>query len=106
MKKILVTGGAGFIGSNFVKHIYETEEDWKIIVLDALTYAGNLDNIPDHIKYDRFRFEFWHGNILNNNLVDNLVARADFVVHFAAESHVTKSIYDSKVFLKLMCLGH
>lgn len=91
-KTILVTGGAGFIGSNFVRYMFEHYPEYKIIVLDALTYAGNVDNIPDNIKKDS-RFSFWYGNVRNGELVNELVAKSDVVVHFAAESHVARSIF-------------
>jgi len=92
-KTILVTGGAGFIGSNFVQTIYERYPSYRIIVLDALTYAGNLDYLRG-IERDE-RFEFHYGDIRNRSLVDRLVSEADVVVHFAAESHVSRSIADS-----------
>lgn len=97
MRTILVTGGAGFIGSNFVGYWFKKYPEDKIIVLDALTYAGNPENFPDHIK-ESGRFEFWYGNVTNDELVNSLVARSDLVVHFAAESHVARSIYDNKQF--------
>lgn len=107
MKTILVTGGAGFIGSAFCHYIYEKYPDYKIIVLDALTYAGNAKNLPVDVCKDRHneRFEFWYGNILNAELVDTLTSQADFVVHFAAESHVTRSIFDNKLFFQTDVLG-
>ena len=79
MKTILVTGGAGFIGSNFVSHIFKKYKDYRIIVLDALTYAGNLENILLDIR-NSDRFEFWYGDANNLDLVSDLV-RADVVVH-------------------------
>jgi dTDP-glucose 4,6-dehydratase len=72
MKTVLVTGGAGFIGSNFIRHIFHKYPEYKIIVLDALTYAGNIENIPVEIR-DSGRFEFWYGNLNNLDLVDDLV---------------------------------
>ena len=85
MKTILITGGAGFIGSAFTHYIYNTYPDYKIIVLDALTYAGNVENLPvtDWELQDE-RFTFWYGNVLNGELVDTLVSQSDMVVHFAA----------------------
>ena len=68
LKTILITGGAGFIGSNFVKYIFDNYPDYRIIVLDALTYAGNIENLPEKIKNDS-RFSFWYGNIRNADLV-------------------------------------
>lgn len=103
-KTILVTGGAGFIGSNFVRYLFEGYPDYHIIVLDALTYAGNTDNIPDAIKTDS-RFSFWYGNVRNGELVNELVAKSDVVVHFAAESHVARSIFDNALFFETDVLG-
>lgn len=107
MTTILVTGGAGFIGSNFAHYIYNKYKDYRIIVLDALTYAGSVENLPVDICEDLHssRFEFWNGNVLNGELVDTLVSQSDFIVHFAAESHVTRSIYDNKLFFETDVLG-
>jgi len=105
-KTILITGGAGFIGSNFVRHIYEKYTDYKIIVLDALTYAGCVENLPVNINEDNSeRLTFWYGNIRNGELVDTLVGQSDIVVHFAAETHVTRSIYDNFIFFETDVLG-
>jgi dTDP-glucose 4,6-dehydratase len=104
MKTILVTGGAGFIGSNFVKYIFENYPGCHIVVLDALTYAGNIENIPENIKNDE-RFNFWYGNVKNGELVSELVSKADTVVHFAAESHVARSIFDNTIFFETDVLG-
>lgn len=104
MKTILITGGAGFMGSNFVSYISHKYPEYKIIVLDALTYAGNMDNIPDKVKKSK-RFEFWYGNVTNDDLVDTLVARCDVVVHFAAETHVARSIFDNKIFFTTDVMG-
>lgn len=103
-KTILVTGGAGFIGSNFVRYLFEGYPDYDIIVLDALTYAGNSDNIPENIKKDS-RFSFWYGNVRNGELVNELVTKSDVVVHFAAESHVARSIFDNAIFFETDVLG-
>ncbi|HRZ39732.1 MAG TPA: GDP-mannose 4,6-dehydratase [Candidatus Omnitrophota bacterium] len=105
MKTILVTGGAGFIGSNFVQFLYKNYKDHKIIVLDALTYAGRPENIPQEIHNDGKRFEFLRGDVCNGGLVDSLVGRSDIVVHFAAESHVARSIFDNKIFYETDVLG-
>lgn len=103
-KTILVTGGAGFIGSNFVRYIFNNYPGYRIIVLDALTYAGNTDNITDNIKRDA-RFSFWYGNVRNGELVNELVAKSDIVVHFAAESHVSRSIFNDITFVETDVLG-
>ena len=104
MRVILITGGAGFIGSNFVRHIFDKYPDYYILVLDALTYAGNMDNIPSRVKTSE-RFEFWYGSVNNDDLVSTLVSRSDAVVHLAAESHVARSIFDNKVFYVTDVLG-
>ena len=97
MNKILVTGGAGFIGSNFVHYIYKNRPDWKIVVLDALTYAGNKQNIAG---LDTDRVQLVEGNICDAELVDKLVSECDAVIHFAAESHVDNSIKNPGVFVQ------
>ncbi len=104
MKTILVTGGAGFIGSNFVSHIFKKYKDYKIIVLDALTYAGNIENISQDVR-NSDRFEFWYGDVNNLDLVSDLVGRSDVVVHFAAETHVARSLYLNRVFFVTDVLG-
>ena len=106
-KTILVTGGAGFIGSNFVRHIYKKYPDYKIIILDALTYAGHISNLPINLNEDsnNERISFWYGNVRNGELVDTLVSQSDVVVHFAAESHVTRSIYDNYIFFETDVIG-
>ena len=104
MKTVLVTGGAGFIGSNFITHIFHKYPEYKIIVLDALTYAGNIENIPVEIR-DSGRFEFWYGNLNNLDLVDDLVERSQIIVHFAAETHVARSLYLNRVFFITDVLG-
>ena len=104
MRTLFVTGGAGFIGSNFVEHWFDKHPDDRIIVLDLLSYAGNLDNFPRRIRNSE-RFEFWCGNVTNDDLVNHLVSRADIVVHFAAESHVARSIFDNKIFYLTDVIG-
>lgn len=104
MKTILITGGAGFIGSNFVRHLYDRYPDYRILVLDALTYAGSVANLPDSGQ-ENSRFQFWYGNVLNADLVDSLVRQSSIVVHFAAESHVTRSIFDNRQFFETDVLG-
>ena len=103
-KTILVTGGAGFIGSNLVRHLYERYPDYRILVLDALTYAGSIQNAPDG-ALDSDRYQFWYGDVRNGELVDTLVGQADVVVHLAAESHVTRSIFDNRLFFETDVLG-
>lgn len=106
-KTILVTGGAGFIGSNFVRHIYNKHADYRIIILDALTYAGHVSNLPINLNenINNERLSFWYGNVRNGELVDTLVSQSDIVVHFAAETHVTRSIYDNFLFFETDVLG-
>ena len=102
-KTILVTGGAGFIGSNFAKALRVQHPDSNIIVVDELTYAGSMDNLLEFQGDERF--EFVHGNVRNGELMDDLVSRSQIVYHFAAESHVTRSIYDNRVFFETDVLG-
>lgn len=104
MKTILVTGGAGFIGSNFVEYLFGKYPEYRILVLDALTYAGNIENIPEDAR-NSGRFEFWYGDVNNLDLVSDLVGRSDMVVHFAAETHVARSLYSHRVFFVTDVLG-
>ncbi|MCK4265283.1 GDP-mannose 4,6-dehydratase [Candidatus Babeliales bacterium] len=103
-KTVLLTGAAGFIGSNFLKYMFEKYPEYKFLVLDCLTYAGNPDNIPDYIKQSS-RFEFWYGSVTNPDIVNSLMERASLVVHFAAESHVARSIFDNSKFFETDVLG-
>lgn len=103
-KTIFITGGLGFIGSNFVEHIFQKYPDYRILVLDALTYAGNFDNISKEI-WESGRFEFWYGSVTNPEIVNKLVFQSQLVVHFAAESHVARSIFDNSRFFETDVLG-
>lgn len=96
--KILVTGGAGFIGSNFVQYMLQTYSDYDIVTLDALTYAGNMENLKGIEGNTHHRFV--KGNITDVTLVDGLVAECDAVVHFAAETHVDRSIMNPEAFVE------
>lgn len=102
---ILVTGGAGFIGTNFVKYMLKKYPDYKIICLDALTYAGNLENLADVI--DNPQFKFIKGNIVSRKDVFDLFEqdKPDMVVNFAAESHVDRSIDNPGIFLETNIIG-
>jgi dTDP-glucose 4,6-dehydratase len=104
MKTILVTGGAGFIGSNFINYIFSKYPDYRLLVLDLLTYAGDIENISEEIR-NSGRFEFWYGDMNNLDLTSDLVGRADIVVHFAAETHVARSLYAHRVFFVTDVLG-
>lgn len=100
--KIIVTGGAGFIGSNFVHHVYKERPDWTITVLDALTYAGNEANLEG---LDPKRVTFVQGDITDASLVDKLVSEHDAVVHYAAESHNDNSLKNPRPFLDTNIIG-
>ena len=101
--KILVTGGAGFIGNCFIRHMLEAHPDYKIVNLDALTYAGNLENLYD-VK-DNPNYEFVHGDICDKQLVRQLAAGCDVIVNFAAESHVDRSITGPEIFIETNVKG-
>jgi dTDP-glucose 4,6-dehydratase len=96
--KVLVTGGAGFIGSNFVRYALQTHADWHVTNLDKLTYAGRKENLHDVM--DNPRHTFVHGDILDAPVAGPLVEGADYVVHFAAETHVDRSILAAGDFIK------
>lgn len=102
MKKLLVTGGAGFIGSNFVRYVYKQRPDWHIVVLDKLTYAGDKKNLDG---LDTKRVVLVQGDICDEELVDKLVGEADAVVHFAAESHNDNSLISPRPFLESNIIG-
>jgi dTDP-glucose 4,6-dehydratase len=101
--RLLVTGGAGFIGSNFVPYILEKYPDYEVVNLDALTYAGSLQNLKE-VKNDR-RHKFVQGRIEDGKLVDKLMKGIDAVINFAAESHVDRSILEPQVFISTNVLG-
>lgn len=101
MAHLLVTGGAGFIGSNFVHHVLE-HTDHQVTVLDKLTYAGNLASLAG-LPEDRFAFV--RGDIADAELVDGLMSRADAIVHYAAESHNDNSLHDPRPFLDTNIIG-
>ena len=102
--KILVTGGAGFIGSNFIRYIFAQHPDYRIINLDRLTYAGNLDNLSDVEKNPRYGFV--KGDICDQDLVTSLVKeKVDAIINFAAETHVDRSLYDPRIFIETNVLG-
>lgn len=102
MPRLLVTGGLGFIGSNFIRYVLE-HEDWLVTNLDKQTYSGNPENLKEWEKDARYRFVC--DDIGNANVVNGLMKEADIVVHFAAETHVDRSILDSQEFLKTNVMG-
>lgn len=106
-RTLLVTGGCGFIGSNFIHHILETKKDWSVVNIDALTYAGNPDNLSDLQHESRSRYEFVHADIRHLDAVLSVFDshRIDAVVHFAAESHVDKSIHNPAAFIETNVIG-
>ncbi len=101
--KLLVTGGAGFIGSCFIRYMLNKYHDYKIINLDALTYAGNIENLDD--ISDNKNYSFIHGNICNKKLVREIISEVDCVINFAAESHVDKSITTPEIFIETNVQG-
>jgi len=101
--KVLVTGGAGFIGSNFVHYVLEKYPDYEVVDLDALTYAGSLENLAGVIDSPRHRFV--QGRIEDGKLVNGLMEGVDAVVNFAAESHVDRSILEPQIFILTNVLG-
>lgn len=104
MKSILVTGGAGFIGSNFVAMFMRRHRITDVHVIDALTYAGSPNNLPPWVlKHPRFHLHY--GNICNADLVSSVMDKVDTVIHFAAESHVARSIYDNRIFYETDVMG-
>ena len=105
MKTLLITGGSGFIGSNFIHYVLEHYPDCRVINMDKLTYAGRLENLAD-IEKDP-RYSFIKGDICDRNGVESLFeqCRIDGIIHFAAESHVDNSIRDADVFVTTNVMG-
>jgi dTDP-glucose 4,6-dehydratase len=103
MKKLLITGGAGFIGSNFIRYILNKYADYHVVNLDKLTYCGNLDNLKD-VELNS-RYSFVKGDITDAELADKLVKDCDAVINFAAETHVDRSIKDPASFVRTNVFG-
>ena len=103
MLKVLVTGGAGFIGSNFVRYAIATHSDWQITTLDKLTYAGRLENLKDVVDHPRHTFV--KGDIADAKTAAPLVTESDIVVHFAAETHVDRSLMSAGEFITTDVFG-
>jgi dTDP-glucose 4,6-dehydratase len=105
MRNLLVTGGAGFIGSNFIRYVLRTQPEVLIINLDILTYAGSLENLKEMSSYDRYKF--LKGDICNQSLVEDLLRRhkIDTIINFAAETHVDRSIISPSSFVHTNILG-
>lgn len=101
--KILVTGGAGFIGSCFIRHMLKSHPDYKIINFDCLTYAGNIENLDD-IK-NSLNYSFIKADICDKKAVDRAVSEVDCVINFAAESHVDRSILNPEIFIETNIKG-
>ena len=88
------------MASNFARHLLNKYDDYRIIIVDALTYAGSMENVPEHERVD-----FWYGDVRNADLIGTLMPKVDAVAHFAAETHVTRSIFDNKIFFETDVLG-
>ena len=101
--KILVTGGAGFIGSNFILYLARNYPSCRIVNLDKLTYAGNIENLKDIERSKNYTFV--RGDICNQKLVEKVISGCDYIVHFAAESHVDRSIVDAQNFIRTNVFG-
>jgi dTDP-glucose 4,6-dehydratase len=103
MREVLVTGGAGFIGSNFVRYALQMHPDWRITNLDKLTYAGRMETLKDVIDHPRHRFV--HGDVADSQVATPLVKATEIVVHFAAETHVDRSILEAGEFIRTDVIG-
>ena len=103
MLNVLVTGGAGFIGSNFVRYAIGAHSDWHVTTLDKLTYAGRLENLKELDGHPRHTFV--KGDIADADVAGPLVRQSDYVVHFAAETHVDRSIQEAGEFIKTDVIG-
>ena len=101
--KLLITGGAGFIGSNFIRYMLNEHKDYKIINLDKLTYAGNLDNLKDVEKNPNYKFV--KGDICDGKVISNTIKDCDVIINFAAETHVDRSILGPESFIRTDVLG-
>lgn len=103
IRRLLVTGGCGFIGSNFVRHVLRERPGWQVVNLDVLSYSGNPENLADLADHPDYRF--MHGDINDRALLAALVPTVDAIVHFAAESHVDRSIADAQPFVTTNVAG-
>ncbi len=102
--KVLVTGGAGFIGSNFIKYILKKYPDWQVVNLDKLTYAGNLENLREVEKNPNYKF--LKGDIVNPPDVEKAIGKGvDKIINYAAETHVDRSILDPEAFIRTDIFG-
>ncbi len=107
MTTVLITGGAGFIGSNFTRYMLQKYPNYKVVVYDKLTYAGNLDNLKDVAQDYPHRYTFIQGDICDAKLVEETIKthRVDFIVNFAAESHVDRSLFEPGSFIQTDVFG-
>lgn len=101
--KLLVTGGAGFMGSNFIRYILTTYATYRVVNFDKLTYSGNLDNLKDVVNDNRY--QFIQGDIRDSNVVESAIQDVDAVINYAAETHVDRSIIDPSAFIKTDVIG-
>lgn len=107
MNTYLITGGCGFIGTNFIRYALNVRPDWQIINLDALTYAGNLSGLKHLPPHPMERYRFIHGDISDTSILEEIFSNGKFdsVIHFAAESHVDRSILNPGNFLETNVMG-